>query len=170
MGFGGHQETLRKHFSTPLDSVAEATSLPELRVYDLGLYRSQMRRKSEGITFFSSMNLSGGFLAPQLTDYLLSNAIERLLERGELVKLPRPKIGGSYSWIGGSPAPAEGFAIAYNENRSKARRARLKPNSRGCASNTTIGTWVMVAVKSDMRLTTQSRLMAITRVTTSRQS
>ena len=112
---------MRKHFSTPLDGVDEAPSLPQLRVYDLGLYRAQMRRKSEGLTFFSYMNLSRGFLAPQLTDYLIGNAIERLLERGELVKLPRPKIGGSYSWIGGRPAPAEGFAIAHNENRGKAR-------------------------------------------------
>ena len=106
MGFGGHQRTLRKHFSTPLDGVDEAPSLPQLRVYDLGLHRAQMRRKSEGLTFFSYLNLSRGFLAPKLTDYLIGNEIERLLERGELVQLSRPKIGGSYSCIGGRPAPA----------------------------------------------------------------
>ena len=111
---------LRRYFSTPSDRMAEPPSRPQINVHGPS-YQSQIGRKSEGLTLFAFMDLGRGVLAPKVTDYRVGTALERLIQRGELARLPMPSIGGSYSTVGNRPAAAERFAIVYNENRVEAR-------------------------------------------------
>ena len=87
---------------------------------------------SSGLSAFSFMELKQPFLSPRLSDYFISKAIERLTNKGKLVKLPQPRIGGTYSSIGNQPAQATAYTIAFNEDPKVAGQREADAEQERC--------------------------------------
>ena len=82
--------------------------------YQYALSLSQVSMRS--IRVFSPMEdrLKQPRLSPKSNDHLIASAIERLASKGNLVKLPDPQMGSSYSHMGHAPASATPYTIAQN--------------------------------------------------------
>ena len=71
-------------------------------------------------------------LAPKLSDHLIATTIEHLANKGNVVKLSEPQIGGSYSLVGYAPNQATTYTIAKNIIPSEAGRREQQWEEERC--------------------------------------
>ena len=101
-------------------------TIRHLSINEYHSVRSGNASFSNGLNAFSFMELKQTFLSPRLSDYFIANAIERLANKGKLVKLPQPQMGRSYGHSGHQPAEATSYKIAYNADPTEAKEIERK--------------------------------------------
>ena len=90
-------------------------------IQDLEAQPSIPNSVARGVQRFAFMQLGQPALCPKLNDYIIASGIRNLIHKGNLVRLPEARIGGSYTNIGYQPNDAQSYTIAINKDPIQAK-------------------------------------------------
>ena len=111
---------------------------------------------SQNVQMFGFMEVKQPRFAPTLTDFLIASAIERLANKGHIVKLPEAQIEGvSAMFWAGQPVEAKSFTFAYNANPNESKVREEKATEERCCKE--IHAWSFTLECPRQRYTFQDR-------------